>query len=191
MLDFGSVIGSFGDLLLPGSSSDWDTSQLLVDGTLEFVGGSMGDGDFNGDGAYDCLDINALTSEIAGGENDIAFDLTGDGMVNLADRDAWLAEAGSVNLASGNPYRIGDGNLDGVVDVSDFNIWNNNKFTTQDAWCNGDFNADGLVDVSDFNLWNNNKFQSSDTLVVPEPHAICLLLIGMMAVALRAKRRRS
>ena len=26
----------------------------------------------------------------------------------------------------------------------------------------GDFNADGVVDISDFNLWNGNKFQSSD-----------------------------
>ena len=34
------------------------------------------------------------------------------------------------NLASGNSYLMGDANLDGVVDVSDFNAWNSNKFTS-------------------------------------------------------------
>ncbi len=51
-----------------------------------------------------------------------------------------------------------------VVDVSDFNVWNSNKFTSVAAWCAGDFNADGAVDVSDFNIWNANKFTAADGL---------------------------
>ena len=47
------------------------------------------------------------------------------------------------------------------MDVSDFNAFNSNRFTSDAGWCGGDFNADGVVDVSDFNLWNTNKFQSS------------------------------
>ena len=119
------------------------------------------DGDFNDDGNYDCADINALTAAIAGGANNAAYDLTGDTLVNVADRDAWLAEAGAANLASGNAYILGDANLDGNVDGSDFNIWNGHKFTAATAWCSGNFNADANVDGSDFNIWNGHKFTSA------------------------------
>ena len=121
--------------------------------------------DFNNDGAHDCGDIDSLSSEIAAGSNNLAFDLTGDGVVNLDDRDAWLAEAGSINGLSSS-YLLGDFNLDGSVDGSDFNIWNENRFTTTSAWCQGDATSDGVVDASDFNEWNQNKFTSS-TLVSP------------------------
>ncbi|MEM7316082.1 MAG: hypothetical protein AAF497_23355, partial [Planctomycetota bacterium] len=108
-------------------------------------------------------DLDAIVAEIAAGSNSTAFDLTGDGIVNLADRDEWLATAGAVNLSSGNPYLLGDSNLDGVVDISDFNIWNANKFNSVAEWSSADFNADGVVDISDFNIWNANKFNASDS----------------------------
>ena len=156
------------------------------------------DGDFDDNGIYECADIDSLAAEIVAGTNDPAFDLNGDTVVDLADRDAWLAEAATANgLAS--PYRLGDANLDGTVDVSDFNIWNNNKFTMTSEWCRGDFTGDGSVDVSDFNTWNTNKFTSSDRTVhpdkiassdtnpVPEPTALVLFGIGILC--LTGKRR--
>ncbi len=118
--------------------------------------------DFDGLDGCDINDIDALIREIAAGTDNPVYDLTGDGEVDLADRDQWLADAGAINLMSGNPYLLGDANLDGVVDTSDFNLWNNNKFTSVAAWSAGDFSADGVVDTSDFNLWNNNKFTSSN-----------------------------
>jgi hypothetical protein len=141
--------------------------------------------DFNGDGTLDCLDVDALVAEIVAGTNVPSFDLTGDGLVDQMDLGAWLADAGAVNLPSGNPYLGGDANLDGSVDVSDFNSWNGNKFTGTAAWCAGDFNADGSIDVSDFNLWNGNKFQAADAgaAPVPEPSAWlfwCGLFLGGM-----------
>ncbi|MEM7311756.1 MAG: lamin tail domain-containing protein, partial [Planctomycetota bacterium] len=140
-----------------------ETVQLVAaDGELMGQFDVPGGGDFNQDGAYNCNDIDALVVEIAAGTNNSDFDMNGDNLVNLDDRDEWLAEAGAENLVSGNAYLLGDANLDGVVDVSDFNIWNGNKFTSTAAWCDGDFNADGVVDVSDFNIWNGNKFTSSD-----------------------------
>ncbi len=157
------------------------TLGALAPEDLLFEGGVVApDGDFNDDGAYDCVDINTLTAEIASGTNDPSLDLNSDGNVDLLDRDEWLAEAGAANLASQNPYLLGDANLDGVVDVSDFGVWNANKFTNTDAWCSGDFTADGVADVGDFNLWNGNKFQASDAAAVPEPSA------GMIALILAA-----
>ena len=119
--------------------------------------------DFNGDTVCNGTDIDLLQANIVTGPADPGtFDLTGDGLVTVADRDEWLALAGAENLSSGNPYRLGDANLDGSVDGSDFGAWNGNKFTSNSAWTAGDFNADGSIDGSDFGLWNGNKFTSSD-----------------------------
>jgi T5SS/PEP-CTERM-associated repeat protein len=152
--------------------------------TLSVFGGI--DGDFNNDGFYNCEDINALTGTIAAGTNAGSFDLTGDGLVNLADRDAWLSEAGEVNLGPGRVYKLGDANLDGVVDGSDFGIWNGTKFTTNTAWCSGNFNGDVVVDGSDFGIWNGNKFTSSDGIsAVPEPSMLGGLLVVLCGLAIR------
>jgi hypothetical protein len=135
--------------------------------TDSFVVFSVPDGDFNDDGQYDCQDIDALTSQIASVSHNAAFDLTGDESVDLADRDAWLAEAGAANLASGNPYLLGDADLSGVVDFLDFNIWASNRFTNNPSWCSGDFNANGIIDFLDFNIWASNRFQSAALLRPP------------------------
>lgn len=138
-------------------------------------------GDFNDDSVWDCEDIDALVAEIVAGTNSLNFDLTGDGVVNGDDiynlELGWLTVGGSNNpsATNGNPFLTGDANLDGSVDVSDFNVWNAGKFEMLPAWCSGDFNADGSVDVSDFNLWNANKFQSSDVVSVPEPQNVLVL----------------
>ncbi|MEM7315081.1 MAG: choice-of-anchor Q domain-containing protein, partial [Planctomycetota bacterium] len=161
-----ALTGSFGsvsvhpDFVAAGIDFDLQYSA----GSLKLVAVSTDVGcDLDGDSDCDIDDIDALVQEIATGTHNGAFDLTGDGNVDLADRDQWLADAGAENLASGNPYPLGDANLDGTVDVSDFNIWNTNKFSQTAAWSDADFNADGSVDVSDFNVWNTYKFQSADS----------------------------
>ena len=151
-------------------------------------------GDFDGNGVYECADIDSLVAEIVGGANGPGFDLSGDGVVDNVDLELWLAEAGAVNNASGGAFLDGDANLDGVVDVSDFNVWNGSNFTATAAWCSGDFNADGFVDVSDFNIWNGNQFSSSDShapAAVPEPSAVAMLLPVLAIGLLRLRRRRN
>lgn len=141
------------------SDGDMDGVATNDIGAVEVPGPSSGvDGDFDDDGDYDCDDINSLQNEAVLGSNDPSFDLNNDGLVDIADRDAWLVEAGAANLISGSAYVPGDANLSGSVDVSDFNIWNGFKFTVSSNWCDGDFNMDGSVDVSDFNAWNDAKF---------------------------------
>ncbi len=170
-----------------------ELSRFLVTETGD--GGGV-TGDFDNDGSWDCADIDALVAEIAAGGTDLSFDMNGDGTVSAADvTDAsagWLAVGGANNPGAtngGNAFLPGDANLDGVVDVGDFNIWNASKFTTTPAWCSGDFNADGSVDVGDFNVWNGNKFQSSDISSVPEPGGMLMLLAGLMLLPLLRSHR--
>ena len=168
----------------------------VIDGTIS--------GDFNGDGAFDCTDINDLTGAIAAGLNDLAYDMNGDGSLNLDDRDEWLSVAGAQNLPSGNAYVLADMNLDGAVDGVDFVSWNENRFSANDAYCSGDLNADGFVDGSDFSIWNEFKFQLADALgaelqagttrpfppttsAVPEPSGIVMML-GIVLLALGRRR---
>ncbi len=146
--------------------------------------------DFNRDGDFAVSDIDQLIAAIASGGNNRHYDLTGDGLVDLDDLTAWLAEAGAAELDTGNPYMMADANLDGVVDGQDFVAWNNAKFTGTARWSAGDFNADGFVDGQDFVLWNGNKFQSAGTPqrppAVPEPTAV----IGATIAGGLAMRRR-
>jgi hypothetical protein len=150
-------------------------------------------GDFNLDGTFACADVDALTTQIAGGLHPILFDLNGDALVNTADLTVWLMRAGAANLSSGNPYLPGDANLDGVVDGSDFGIWNSHKFTNATAWCSGNFNADGGIDGSDFGIWNSHKFTSSDASgrnsIIPEPCGEILLLVSASILAFCRNRR--
>lgn len=142
------------------------------------------DGDFNDDGAYDCADIDALLADAVAGNDSESFDLTGDGNVNQTDVATWLVEAGNANINA--PFLPGDSTLDGVVDVSDFAIWNANKFSNTGTWCLGDVNADGVTDVGDFAIWNAHKFSSSsDAVAIPEPAGLVLLLPGLILLALR------
>ena len=128
------------------------------------------DCDFDTNGVCDIVDLDDLVTEIAATSHDPLFDLTGDGLVDLADRDAWLIQAGAENLPSGNAYLVGDADLNGNVDGSDFNLWNAHKFDHTAKWSQGDFNADGNTDGSDFGLWNAHKFSSSLAITaVPEP----------------------
>jgi hypothetical protein len=181
----GGVTGMFNHELLPllPGLIGFDVVYNPLDVRLEVVSFP----DFNMDGLLDCVDVDSLVGVIAAGSNLPAFDLTGDGNVNATDLTQWLANAGAINLASGNSYLPGDANLDGVVDGSDFGIWNSHKFTSVAAWCSGDFNADGVVDGSDFGIWNANKFNASDgTSVVPEPSLGLLAAILMIRKGVRS-----
>lgn len=154
---YGSVQGLFA--AVPGSLvAQYSANEIRVFPTASI---SL---DFVTDGVLDSADLDALFAEIVAGTQNAQFDTNGDGNIDLADRNGWLAGAGAVNLPSGNPYRLGDANLDGVVDGSDFGIWNSHKFTSTSRWSEGDFNADGVADGSDFGIWNANKFTASDSI---------------------------
>ncbi len=199
--DFGRD-SEYGDISIWASVANSRNRDFLIAQGIT-IGGPDVTADFNSDGNYDCTDIDSLNAEVAAGSNSAEFDLDGDGLVNDSDVNQWLSDAGSANLGQGISYRMGDSNLDGFVDASDFNVWNENKFTQASAWCSGDFNSDGFVDGSDFNVWNQNKFTNSairrsarmpasfahsstrEFQAVPEPGGALLLLLGAVGFVRR------
>ena len=168
-----------GTVLTPNSDAAFSS--------IAFAGFTQLACDFDGNNLCNLADIDALVTNAASGTNGTLYDMNGDGVVNIADVDAWRASAGNQNIGAGRSYRVGDANLDGVVDGSDFGIWNSNKFTLTGKWSKGDFNADGASDGSDFGLWNANKFTSSDSSLVPEPTS---MIAGFAALLLATTLRR-
>ncbi len=144
--------------------------------------------DFDADGYMDCTDIDQLTEAVANQTAQPWFDLDGDGDLTAGDIESWLTIAGEENI--GRAYSPGDADLNGVVDTSDFNRWNANKFTTESGWCNGNFDGNGVVDASDFNIWNSRTFGTPVANAVPEPSSwFALLSCGLLCGWLRRRRR--
>ncbi len=116
-------------------------------------------GDFNSDDRYDCTDVDELVDAVFAGTHNVSFDLTGDGIVDGDDLDAWLAEAA---VANGFPqsYVRGDATLDGKVDALDLNVVGLSWQRSVSGWCRGDFSADGVVNATDLNQlainWRSN-----------------------------------
>ena len=189
----GSRIGTFTSTDLSASlpaGLSWGVNYTATDVVLRVTGTLKGD--FDNNGSFACADVDSLVATIVAGSNTASFDMTGDGLVNGADLTSWLRNAGARNLPNRHSYLLGDANLDGVVDGSDFGIWNSNKFTNQSAWCKGDFNANGAVDGSDFGIWNSNKFTASDSSsgsLVPEPASCGAILLMALLGAVKARRQ--
>ena len=111
--------------------------------------------DPNADGLSNADDIEFIENLISTGpiiNPPFRYDMDEDGDVDVLDR--------AIFLDSQLEVYPGDANLDHVVDVSDFLIWNANKFTYATRWDQGDFDGNGVVDVSDYNAWYMYRFLS-------------------------------
>ena len=131
-----------------GSQETSWTASHATPGSVDYAGGVLGD--FTGDGQVTSNDIDLLFDAAQREPVATYFDLDGNGIVDQADASWLLQQIGVLP---------GDANLDGVVDGSDFNRWNDNKFANcTKLWEHGDFNGDGGVDAADFNIWTANRF---------------------------------
>lgn len=160
--------------------------------------------DFDGDSDCDVDDVNALTrvGDLRAGvtpgapKYDRKYDLDGDSTIDVDDLTRWLSEAATRNGYS-EPFLLGDSDLSGLVDFTDFVNLNNNWQQTQlgngseVAWQFGDFNGDDIVDFADFVAQNNNwqrRIASGGAVgAVPEPSGLLACVIGLVCLALRRK----
>jgi len=92
----------------------------------------------------------------------------------------------------GQPFKLGDTNLDGLVNATDLNVLGNNWLAEDAAgWSAGDFTGDGRVDTQDLNLvgvnWQSDIRPAS--AAVPEPQLSCLVLALLASPLLRRHPR--
>ena len=107
-------------------------------------------GDFDDDGDVDVDDIDAFTGnlELAATGDLTELDLDGDLFVTLMDHNLLVTQF--VQISDGvTGTRLGDANLDGMVDVLNdaFTLIGSLGTTGDFSWADGDFNADNEVDV--------------------------------------------
>ena len=124
-------------------------------------------GDLNGDGRYDCADIDQIVDAIAKWAGmSRPWILMVQVRLTKQDVDAWLSQASRANPLVSQFVR-GDANLDGVVDELDLNMialhWQSKD--AQVGWCGGDFDGDGIVGPSDLNQVSLNWRQDFRTPV--------------------------
>ena len=148
-------------------------------------------GDFDGNGLFDALDVDSLVNSIVGGLNEQAFDLSGDGLVDLDDLTIWLDDAAKQN-GFAESYLLGDANLDGTINPTDLNKLGLHWKQNMGRWSAGDFNADGTIDAADLNSLGQNWLQSiamTSPTAVPEPMSHFLFGLGaiFMGLSWRAK----
>jgi autotransporter-associated beta strand protein len=99
--------------------------------------------------------------------------------------------------------RYGDANLDGGVNLADFNRLAANFGTSGKVWSQGDFNFDGAVNLADFNLLAGNfglaaspggpslQDWSNLAAAVPEPSVLSSLSLAGLFLSRRRRARRS
>lgn len=193
-LDNGSA-----DVVIQVNDDGSDTSRFnLTNGSAQLtiltgdVGGGGLSGDFNGDEVLDGSDVDSLVSSITSGNFDASFDLDGDGSLDSADLSEWLTTAGANNLASENPYLVGDANLDGTVDSTDLGLLLNNFSGNDVGYTGGDLNTDSLVNSTDLGLLLNNfNANAASASQVPEPNGLTTIVLAMLLLSRSLRRRRS
>jgi hypothetical protein len=89
------------------------------------------------------------------------------------------------------PIAPGDYNVDGVVDMNDYNLWKSNFGSTTALAADG--NHDGVIDAADYTIWRDNYTSSgaAASSAVPEPNSASLAFAALatMCAAVLLKRR--
>src|SRR4029079_13967508 len=96
----------------------------------------------------------------------------------------------------------GDFDADHVVTINDYNTWKLAYGTTVTAFSGADGNGDGMVNAADYTVWRNHmpiagmgqasnvdEAQFGETLAVPEPTALVLMLPAFMLLRRRRLRQ--
>ena len=145
-------------------------------------------GDFDNSGALDLPDVNMLNNEIAGGTNNAAFDLTGDGTVDIADLKNWVSDQ--------RKTWVGDANLDNEFNSSDLVVVfaaGQFELDADAGWEQGDWTGDRRFNSSDLvAAFVDGGFELGPKSVaaVPEPHSFAMMMFMALACLARFRRKR-
>jgi hypothetical protein len=136
-------------------------------------------GDFNGDGVLDDTDIDLLFQQLRSPTPDLAFDLTGDGSLDEADRDHMILSS------LGTTY--GDANLDRIFNSADLiQVLAAGKYEDNvpgnAGWAEGDWNGDGDFGTGDLVL----ALQQGGYVAAARPIVAATLDVRAAAAALQA-----
>jgi len=82
-------------------------------------------------------------------------------------------------------FTLGDGNMDGLVNIFDINLISSNWGGAGPA---GDVNGDGIVNVFDINLvaFNWSSIPPPTLATIPEPGTFALATLGILAIVTRS-----
>ena len=140
-------------------------------------------GDLDGNGGLDVVDIDLLTAAALSDESHVRFDLNQDGSVDGNDRTVWVGQAFGTTL--------GDSNLDGRFDSSDFvKVFAAGRFeTNRDAgWGEGDWSGDGVFSSTDLIAAFVEGGFVAETQPVPEPKSGYLILSVVLCCVTYCRR---
>ena len=155
--------------------------------TEEFLGGSdeLANTFANGDKIND--EDLTFSVEVPDGAASVSFQFE----MFDAGNDWWWAIDNVRVLAGGEAPvgLVGDIDMDGAVQFSDFLILSTSFGMDVEAGTNGDIDGDGSVAFSDFLLLSDNFGATAAATSVPEPSAFLLGGFGLLTLMLRRRRR--
>jgi hypothetical protein len=152
-------------------------------------------GDFNADNRLNVHDVDALSDLIRlGTSRGFApremFDVSGDGVVDPADRQMWVQQI--------KKTWYGDANLDGQFNSADLvAVFTAGQYEDaiedNSTWSTGDWQLDGDFDTSDLvTAFQDGGYEAErrpGAIAVPEPHSIQGVLLGLVTSLTRTRRR--
>jgi hypothetical protein len=136
---------------LGGPAFQWAVFQTLAEqeGIDNVSYQKLEPGDFNNDSVVNSLDIDLLFSAIDVGGPLIPFDVSGDGLVTLADL--------TYEVETILKTKFGDTDTDGDVDLADLgNMASGFGQPGEHRWARGNFNGDEDVDLNDLGTLATN-----------------------------------
>jgi len=177
-------------------------SDEVLSGWAYNVGGPCACGDY-GPSPYSGTTDGSGQAVIAGGTAAMAGLEDGDYATTVTRQTYYTAAGGnpaSVSVAAGATntnadfgFRpvLGDANVDGTVNLSDFTILKAG-FGSAGLWANANFNEDTVVNLSDFTIlkaeFGNSHPDKLGGAAVPDPATMGLVALGALGL-LRRRRR--
>jgi hypothetical protein len=150
--------------------------------------GALIPGDFNGNGGLDVDDVNLLQLAIYEGSDDLLYDVDGNAVIDDDDLIFWVNDLAFT--------WIGDANLDGVFNSSDFvqvlaagqyedNVSENSTWDTGDWNSDLEFNSADLVTAL---AYGGYELPPPGATPVPEPTTIPYLAAVLWLIARRRRK---